>query len=151
MNPRQLIGMTAGARKRAARIEAACIEFADDDDTPMWAFRLVRHPEHATPDDRRRALHAFAEYLPESARLRWAYVGARAACRLGERLRPCSVCPKCRPDLRWENGCGDMSIEHGEDCGRDFDLPCRCRGRVRLREYFCDGSGVLLATATSAS
>lgn len=96
MTPLSLVGMTMGARKRAASL-LSC-------DWPA----------------------------------------ARARYRIGEHLRPCLLCPKCRPDLRWETAHGMVRV-HDEDCGRDFDESCRCVGLIRFVDDYCDGSGVLPA------
>ncbi len=68
MNPRSLVGMSMGARKRAAR---------------RWLW----------PDDNRRdALKMFCEMVAESPRTRYEHGLARMPYLIGQKLRPCLRC-----------------------------------------------------------
>lgn len=78
IDPRQLIGMTQGARKRAAQLDAITAE-------PDGRFRP------SPPRIRRQCLIVFSACLTTPEILR-RYTEARAAYRIGERLRPCPYC-----------------------------------------------------------
>lgn len=82
MSPRSLVGMTQGARKRAARRSL------------YPAFGLI--PEKTA---RRRHLRCFKMARPGGFVTRDGYDHARKLYRIGERLRPCPWC--FGPGDRW--------------------------------------------------
>lgn len=138
MDARRLVGYSEGAKKRAARRDAV----------------TAQPGGRATTRSRVTLRHLLAVFSachieghPKTLRR---YAEARALYRIGERLRPCRLCPKCRPDLRWEIRDG-MARAHGEDCGRDFDGACRCAGPIRFVDDYCDGSGVLPTAHTPST
>lgn len=115
MDPRSLVGLTQGARKRAARGIAAAEDWSASGDA-LWAFVWTDSPGHLTPHDRREARRAFHEAALSGAPPR-TYAKHRATLRVGERLRPCpGPCSAC---------CSGWC----------------CKGGRAL----CDGSGVLPA------
>lgn len=124
MNPLSLLGMTMGARKRAARAIAMAEALRGDPDMPFWARNLTERPMEAEPRDRREALRYFHgnERTHDEA---VTYRIVRARYRIGERLRPC-------PWKHDERGCMGQGQE-GSGPG----------------DAYCDGSGVLPARVKS--
>ena len=107
--PRSFVGMTMGARKRAAR---------------RWLWPWMQ---------RREALHDFREMITEAPGVKVEYHLSRRRYRIGERLRPCEGCLRCRSCA----GCEVLTFEGDtcEDCGRETPMATES----------CDGSGVLPA------
>lgn len=125
--PRDLVvGMTQGARKRAARVEAGT-EYAGQMGM-LKSSRRLRLLLWAVECNQRQAL----EYRRSRIKL-WS--GLRTLYRLGERLRPCPGCESCLG--RECIGCEGGQLFEGDVCER-------CR-RTATGERICDGSGVLPA------
>ena len=119
MRAQSLCGMSQGARKRAARVEAISGDAATLalQSRKVWLLWW-----------RQGCLGG----MPKLA----AYPSIRAKYRLGERLRPCPGCLECQP--KDCDGCG-FSLGSGEDCEV-------CDAHAVDRYVMgCDGSGVLSA------
>lgn len=116
MRAQSLCGMSQGARKRAARVEAISGDAATLalQSRKVWLLWW-----------RQGCLGG----MPKLA----AYPSIRAKYRLGERLRPCPGCLRCRSCV----GCEVLTFEGDtcEDCGRETPMATES----------CDGSGVLPA------
>lgn len=119
-SPRSLVGMTQGARKRAARIQCVGHPFKTKPLKLLW-FRYFRRDAAGRQEtDADRAL------LHKYAHLRTRY-------RIGERLRPCPGCLRCRSCA----GCEVLTFEGDacKDCGREAPMATES----------CDGASVLPA------
>lgn len=96
MDPRRLVGMTQGARQRAARVEVIMAAEAGYDTGWWWRLREGM----GGPGDRREALHAFSEAnVTDRALVEPDYPEARKRYRVGARLRPCR-CAFCKAGYR---------------------------------------------------
>lgn len=117
---RSLCGMTQGARKRAARVEAISGDAATLalQSRKVWLLWW-----------RQGCLGG----MPKLA----AYPSIRAKYRLGERLRPCPGKYGCRNCTRTCGACEDQ-IPNDTRCRR-------CGSMMTTEGPFCDGSGVLPA------
>jgi hypothetical protein len=134
--PRSLVGMTQGARKRAAR--AACVghRFKTKRLKLVWFQCWARDVRGRTKAEifamayTRGHLSTATESDLESLKR---YANARANLRIGQKLRPCPGCNMC-----------------GDTCGACEDLcpddtKCLQCGRVMYSAVICDSSGVLPA------
>lgn len=118
--PRSLVGMTQGARKRAAR--AACVGHR----FKMQRLKLVWFRCWARDVRGRIATESDLDTLKR-------YANARANLRIGQKMRPCPGCNMC-----------------GDTCGACEDLcpddtKCLQCGRIMYSAVICDSSGVLPA------
>lgn len=122
MDARRLVGMTQGARKRAARCATAATDYNADPDGPLWALIMTDAPGRAFPRDRRaarRAFHESAESLYADGR---PYAKQRAAYRIGERLQLCSC------TWRWNRKSNQRPLlpsRYCEECMGTGVLPAR--------------------------
>lgn len=114
-SPRSLVGMSQSARKRAARrwMECECLhqrtqELQESVDRSLGRVSILRTVGHT----------------PGSLKKHY---------RIGQRLRPCPGCLRCRSCV----GCEILTFEGDicEDCGRETPMATTS----------CDGSGVLPA------
>lgn len=120
--PRSLVGMTQGARKRAARFAA-------------WHTAVTYGREVITPALRRCIAADRIKLRTENVAAE--YARKRARYRIGELLRPCPGCLKCWPwTTRLEDG-RVGALAPPADMRRKFP-------RVTLDDL-CNGSGVLPA------
>ena len=113
MTPRSLVGMTMGARKRAARAQY------------MYAAYVLR-------DCRRYVLRLFAD---TDDGVSHDYKQARKMYRIGQRLRPCPGCNDCgyaptitmwrlSRDAMWTSG--SLAVKHIRNiCGGSGVLPAK--------------------------
>jgi len=142
MTPRSLVGMTMGARKRAAR------------------FQFMLHTYEIGPS-RREALRLFAPFDAASH----TYKRAWRMYRIGQRLRPCPGCAKCHPAIRrfaptagwkcprkWILWDGAKLWMIARTWRRKCAIPNLSDYLAAVedgtwKELFCDGSGVLPARA----
>jgi len=140
MTPRSLVGMTMGARKRAARLQ------------------YMLHTYEIGPI-RREALSVFAPCDAASH----TYKRAWRMYRIGQRLRPCPGCAKCHPAIRrfaptagwksprkWILWDGAKLWMIARTWRRMCTVPTLADYTSGVedgtwRELFCDGSGVLPA------
>lgn len=139
MDARKLVGMTEGARKRAAR---------------RWLW----------PDDNRReALRRFLVLVAGYPGTRIEYAQVRKPYRIGHRLRPCPGCAKCgsqvrrfaptsgwKPPRKWILWDGSQLWMIARTWRRLCTMPTLDDYTSGVddgtwRELFCDGSGVLPA------
>ena len=114
ITPRSLVGMTMGARKRAAWYEA--LRSSHDGDGGPISNRKLRLCLRSAL-----TVRVLAVTVPIEWRLE-----VRAKYRIGERLRPCAGCLRCRCRSAF-----DAWPELGEELAKDHPT--------------CDGSGVILA------
>jgi len=141
MTPRSLVGMTMGARRRAARAQY------------MYGAYILR-------DCRRYVLRLFSETKDGVSS---EYKRAWRMYRIGQRLRPCPGCQKCgsvsRRFVQVVGWCrpSDWVLWDGSKLwrgGRGWRRACPITNlrdyigaaeRGTWKELFCDGSGVLPA------
>ena len=134
---RSLVGMSASAKKRAARalfvkhvFTSQGTEIKPDDQGPRWHHLWCRGSGDVASRD------------PDYAALRSKY-------RIGERLRPCPGCPECDHNKRWR--CGNCGATKRQCNLILADVRCKCgKGCGQWRISFpattvCDGSGALPA------
>ncbi len=134
--PRSLVGMTQGARKRAAWYEALRSNH-DGDGGPISNRKLRLCLSVLTTK-------VLSVTVPTEWRLE-----VRAQYRIGERLRPCPGCTECEHGKCWRCGhCGATK----KQCDLILsEVRCMCgKGCGQWRISFpattvCDGSGVLPA------
>ena len=89
MTPRSLVGMTMGARKRAAR---AVTYVALNDVTFIETAEALAAPIHCARFHARKfPRHEYDLQMYKFVRLRY---------RIGQRLRPCPGCPSCTDSPR---------------------------------------------------
>lgn len=122
MDDRRLVGMTNGARKRAARTATASAYNlrSSGSDCTAWAWNMGETDIPVYPHDRRAALRYFVE-CELADRAPADYAEARKRYRVGERLQICRWC---------KGGGGCKSI------GAHLQW-------VNDRFRACDGSGVV--------
>ena len=119
--PRSLVGMSQQTRRWYARVDL-----------------VLRHStETATNRSEGRALLLRWTELLANPEAREDYRQSLAEYRLGQRLRPCAGCLRCRSCA----GCEALTFEGDicEDCGRETPMAVAS----------CDGSGVLPARMSS--
>lgn len=124
--PRSLVGMTMGARKRAARVECVKHPFKVRRLKLLWFKCFCRDAARRQETEQDRKCLAL-------------YVELRAKYRIGQRLRPCPGKHGCRNCTRICGACEDQ-------CPNDTRCP-RCGSVMTTEGPFCDGSGVLPAGA----
>ena len=135
---RSLVGMTMGARKRAAYYEALRSSY-DGDGGPISnrKLRLCLRTALLTPE-------VLSDSVPLDYRL-----DVRAKYRIGERLRPCPGCPECEHGKCWR--CANCGTTKGLCDLTLAEVRCKCgKGCGQWRISFpattvCNGSGVLPA------
>ena len=117
-SPRSLVGMTMGARKRKAKFDAWHKAVTYGREVITRALRRCI----ATDQTKLRVGNVAIEYAQQRRRYR-----------IGERLRPCPGCLRCRSCA----GCEVLTFEGDvcEDCGRETPMATTS----------CDGSGVIPA------
>ncbi len=121
-DPRSLVGMTMGARKRKA--QAVAYRYIADVTMLSAAERLATKADAARFRERGFPRHDYD---------RAEYAMVRACYRIGERLRPCPGCQNCASCIGCE---GDEQFEGNV---------CESCGRTILFVPPCDGSGVFPA------
>lgn len=146
MTPRSLVGMTMGARKRAA-----------------WDLASTNH-RHRDHSD---YAQLFSAEVDAEQALQWAenLKTARTAYRIGQRLRPCPGCAKCGAQVRrfaptagwksprkWVLWDGSQLWMIARTWKRKCAIPNLSDYLAAVEdgtwnELFCDGSGVLPARA----
>lgn len=127
MDPRSLIGMTMGARKRRARAVAFyyidCVTMLD------IAIREARKVHAQRFSDRGFPRHRYD---------REQYAEVRTVFRIGVRLCPCMLC-------HGEIGIARCNARHGAGKPCPFCEPCGTRPKKNKTKWRpCDGSGVHL-------
>jgi hypothetical protein len=140
--PRSLVGMTQGARKRRARVEAENrkrLQVGGTEPTGKGAALWLI--------DRRFILATWRGP-------RWAaeqYSQMRTKYRIGERSRACPGCPDCVPSMqdhaiegRWIEG---EAVRHHDRCSHDDPSGYCCFAMVVKVAGKCNGAGVLPAGA----
>ena len=135
---RSLVGMTMGARKRAAYYEALRSSY-DGDGGPISnrKLRLCLRTALLTPE-------VLSDSVPLDYRL-----DVRAKYRIGQRLRPCPGCPECEHGKCWR--CANCGTTKGLCDLTLAEVRCKCgKGCGLWRISFpattvCNGSGVLPA------
>lgn len=130
IDPRSLIGMTEGAKKRAARYAVTASIPGVRSSLPrvrrhmLACFHAMRPPyPDKEVDDQLRDL--YERSIPIYCKWRWLY-------RVGERLRLCLACPECDPN--------------GRQCRPPFEpwwAPCDGSGVVRKAKLAETWQGIL--------
>ena len=122
---RSLVGMTMGARKRAALYDAA---------------------RSGAPPISNRKLHlCLAPPRPKTMCLEDWRRECRSKYRIGERLRPCPGCWHCQTTWQQSSIYPQTAVVHRHGCSHDDPSGVCCFGETISVTMECDGSGVLPA------
>ena len=153
MNAQKLVGMTQGARKRAAQRNALLILMAQSrrkwyqTDLPGELFHDPACWLYPRRTDAITRLIEYGDVSPELARTQIQI--ARVEYRIGQRIRPCQGCTACVTQMQdwsvdgaWVEG---RAVKHRDGCSHDDPTGYCCFGEIVAVPAKCDGSGVLPA------